>query len=169
MRWLRFALVALVAVLAQVTVMRACGPPARRPDLVVAVLVVFALGVRKGQAFAAGGLLGLGRDLFTVEPFGLGIATLALLGLGLAWLRPNVFADHPVTHAILGFVCAAACGGVSALAVAVQGGAPSLAAVGKSLALRGAETALVAGLLGWLVWRRARWFGLRPRVEFRHV
>jgi rod shape-determining protein MreD len=166
-RWLRFLLIAVLAVLAQATLMRLTASNGVRPSLLLAVLVVFGLGVTPGEGFVAGLILGLGRDLFTVEPLGLGIGLFAVMGFVLGRLGPEVPASHPVSHAMFGFVCSAVMSVASALATG-RGG-PGLWAVAKGSFWTGVGTALTAVFVGALVWSRARWFGLRRHVEYQHV
>ena len=147
--------------------MRLTASDGVRPDLALAVLVVFGLGVSAGEGFVAGLLLGLGRDLFTVEPLGLGIALFAVMGLALGRMGAEVLASHPVNHALLGFLCSAVMSVASALALA--GAGPGFLAVVKGSFWTGVGTALTAVAAGALVWPHARWFGLRRRVEYQHV
>ena len=167
MRWFPFVLVAVLAVLVQTTVLRVLG--GWRPQLMVAVLVPMCLGVRRGQGFAAGCVLGLLRDLFSAEPFGLSAGLFAVLGYGLARLRHSVYAEHPVTHAVLALMCSALSSGASVAALLMQGGALR---PGAALGMAGATalaTAVASSLVGALVWRRPRWFGLRRGVGFEHA
>ncbi len=71
MRWVPFILVAVLAVLVQVTLLRLAVFGDAFPDLLVALVVTFSLGVGPAEGFAAGAVLGLGRDLFTIGPLGL--------------------------------------------------------------------------------------------------
>jgi len=140
-----------------------------RPDLLVAVLVVFSLGVRPAEGFVIGLVVGVGRDLFTIEPLGLGTGVCAALGCAVAWKRPGVFAEHFVTHAVFGFLCSAAASLASAAALVVQGSAPAPGLLVGRTGLVGAGTAVASALIGAFVWRRRRWFGLRRRSEFGNV
>ncbi len=159
MRWFPLVVLAVVAVLVQTTVLRVLG--GWRPHLLVAVLVPVCLGSRRGDGFAAGCVLGLVRDLFSAEPFGLSTGVFALLGYGLAWLRPSVYAEHPITHAVCALVCSAVSSAASVAVLAAQGGSVRAgAALGQAAALA-AATALVSAIVGWLLWRRPKWFGLR--------
>ena len=166
MRWFRFLLVAILAVLVQTTLMRLLASRDAYPDLVVAVLVVFCLGVSPSSAFLAGAVLGFGRDLFSIEPFGLSTAAFAVLGWLVARKRPSVSAEHFLMQALYAFLCAVAVSGVSVLALALQGAPPAVGLVVRRTALSALATAGVAAVVGWLVWRHARAFGLRRRSEF---
>jgi rod shape-determining protein MreD len=166
-RWLRFLLIAVLAVLAQATLMRLTASNGVRPSLLLAVLVVFGLGVTPGEGFVAGLVLGLGRDLFTVEPLGLGIGLFAVMGFALGRLGPDVLTSHPMSHAVFGFASSVVLSVASALAMA--GGAPGVWTVVRGSFWTGVGTALTAVLVGALVWPRARWFGLRRHVEYQHV
>ncbi|MFW6108399.1 MAG: rod shape-determining protein MreD [bacterium] len=164
MRWIPFLLLAVAAVLVQSTVGRVAG--AWRPQVLVAVLVPVCLGARRGDGFAAGCVLGLARDLFSAEPFGLSAGLFALLGYGLARLRPNVYAEHPLTHALFALGCSAVSSAASVAALLLQGG---VVRTGSALGRAGATavaTALLSGLVGWLLWRRPKWWGLRRGAGF---
>ena len=164
MRWFPFVLLAVLAVLLQTTVLRVLG--GARPDLMVGVLVPACLGVRRADGFAAGCVVGLLRDLFSVEPFGLSTGVLAVLGYGLARLRPSVYAEHPVTHAIFGLLCSALASGVSLAVIGLEGGALRAGATAWRVAGIALGTAVAAAVIGAVVWRRPRWFGLRRGVEY---
>jgi rod shape-determining protein MreD len=168
-RWVPFLLLAVVSVLLQTTVVRILAVGAVRPDLMVAVLVPLCLGARRGEGFAAGCVLGLLRDLFSSEPLGLSAGVFAALGYGLARLRPSVYAEHPLTHGILGFGCSCLVSGVSVGVLLAQGGALSLATVLRGVAVVALGTGVLAAAVGGVVWRRPRWFGLRRGVEFEDV
>ncbi len=171
MRWFRFLLVAILAVLLQTTLVRVLTVRGARPDLMVAVLVVFSVGARRSEGFAVGCLAGVLRDLFSIEPFGLSTGSFALLGYVLARGRAGAMADHALTHAVLGLVCSAASSGVSLAAIALAKGArgPTASSAAAHLALTALLTAVASGLVGAAVWRRRRWFGLRRGAEFMNV
>lgn len=168
MRWFRFLAVAIVAVLLQATVVRLLAIHQATPDLLLAVLVVFSVGVRAGEGFGVGCMVGLLRDAYSTEPFGLGIGSFALLGYLVARARAGAVADHPVTHALLGLVCSAASSGVSLAAVAIgqQAHSPSAGWAVRHLFITAGLTAVASALIGRMVWRRHRWFGLRRGAEF---
>jgi len=156
-RWVRFLLVAGLAVLAQTTLMRALNERVAGADLLVAVLVAFSLTARRMEGFAVGLVLGLGRDLFTQEPFGLSTGVFAVLGYLVARLRLGGFADSVLLHMILGFVCSVASSFASVLASAAVGEALRMrSVVGHALVLA-AATAVLCGLAAILLpvrWRR---------------
>ncbi len=168
MRWLPFLLVAVLAVLFQVTVVRVLAVRNARPDLMVAVLVVFSVGARPSDGFPAGAVTGLLRDLFSTGPLGLGVAVFAVLGWLLARGRAGAVAEHALTHAVLGLLCSLAVSGAGlvALLVSQEARAPSLGWAAGHAAVVASLTAVASGVLGVLVWRRRRWFGLRRSVEF---
>lgn len=168
MRWIPFVLVAALGVLLQATLMRLAVLGDAFPDLLVALLVVFSLGADPAEGFAAGAVLGLGRDLFTLEPFGLGIGLFAVLGWLLA-RRPGTSAGHAAAHALLALLCSLAASLASLAALLAQGGLLPPALAARRAGLSALSTALLAAVVGSLVWRNARWFGLRRRSEFAGV
>lgn len=157
-------MLAVLAVLLQTTLLRVVG--GSRPDLLIAVLVPFCLGARRGDGFAAGCVVGLLRDLFSAEPFGLSTGLFALVGYGLARLRPSVYAEHPVTHAVFGLLCSALASGASLAVIGLEGGALRAGATAWRVAGIALGTAVVSAAVGALVWRRPRWLGLRRGVEY---
>ncbi|HPD17621.1 MAG TPA: hypothetical protein PLE19_22000 [Planctomycetota bacterium] len=168
MRWIPFVLVAVLGVMLQATLMRLAVLGDAFPDLLVALLVVFSVGAEPAEGFAAGAVLGLGRDLFTAEPLGLSLAVFAVLG----WLmarRPGAGAGYAAAHAVLALLCSLAASGASVAAVVAQGGLLPLGLAARRAGLSALSTALLAALVGALVWRNARWFGLRRRSEFAGV
>jgi rod shape-determining protein MreD len=168
-RWFRFLLVAVAGVLLQTTLVRLLTFRGARPDLLVAMLAVFSLGVSPAEGFVVGLVLGLGRDLFSVEPLGLSTGLFAVLGCAVAWRRRGGSARHFLAHALFGFLCSVASSLASVLALVAQSAAPPVPLAVGRMALVGAGTAVLSGLVGALVRRRARWFGLRRRAEFGHV
>jgi len=167
-RWIPFVLVAALGVVLQATLMRLAVLGDAFPDLLVALLVAFSLGAEPAEGFVAGATLGLGRDLFTAEPFGLGLAAFAVLG----WLiarRPGASAGRPVAHAALALTCSLAASVASVAALVAQGGLLPLGLAARRAGLSALSTALLAALVGALIWRNARWFGLRRRSEFAGV
>ena len=164
--WLRFLLVAVVAVLAQATVMRAFSVGGVRPDLLVAVLVTYSLGARRADGFVVGCVLGLARDVFSLEPLGLSTGVFALLGYALSGLRLGAFAEHVLPHVFFGFVCSAASSGASLLALAGRERVASVSAAVRFALAAAVATAILSGLVGALLRIRPRWFGLRRRTGF---
>jgi rod shape-determining protein MreD len=153
----------------QTTVLRVLAYRGTRPDLLIAVLVPFSLGVPVAQGFVVGLVLGAARDLFSLEPFGLSAGVFALLGCLVARLRTSVFGDHPLTHAVLALLCSAVSSAASVAAMAIQGAEVSAGAFAGQAAVSAVGTAILSGLVGAVAWWRPRWFGLRRRLEFDHV
>jgi len=168
-RWVPFVVTASLAVLLQATLVRLAAAGDAFPDLPVALLATFCLGVSPAEGFAAGVVLGLGRDLFTLEPLGLGAAAMGVLGWLVSRGRPGGLSGHFMARGFAAGLCSLAMSAASLLALAVQGALPGVALALRRSLLSALATALLAVVLGGLVWRRARWFGLRPRSEFASV
>mgnify|MGYP005836354661 CR=1 FL=1 len=168
-RWVPFMLVAVLAVLVQATVLRLAAVGDAFPDLLVALVVTFGLGVGPAQGFAAGAVLGLGRDLFTIGPLGLGTAASALLGWAASRQRPAAFAGHFLTRAMFAFAASVVMSLVLAAGEAAGGGSLGAGLVLRRTALTALSAAALAAVVGGLVWRKAKWFGLRGRSEFADV
>jgi len=168
-RWILFLFLAGLAVLAQTTLVRLLAVGGARPDLVLAVLVPFCVGSGREAGFGAGCVAGLARDLMTCEPFGLSTGVFGVLGYALARSRSGVFAEHPLTHGVLGFVCSCVSSGASVLSVLAEGGQISAWTCVRQAGVAAMATGVLSAVVGWAMWRRARWFGLRRRVEFQDV
>ena len=169
MRWFPFVVVAALAVLVQTTLMRLAVAGDAFPDLLVALLATFCLGVAPAEGFAAGVVLGLGRDLFTIEPFGLSTGLFAVLGWLVSRQRPAGLADHFLTRAAYAFLCSVASSVASVLVLVAEHAPPALPLIVRRTGLTALSTAALAALVGALVWHRTRWFGLRRRSEFADV
>lgn len=169
MRWFPFVVVAALAVLVQTTLMRLAAVGDACPDLPVALLATFCLGVAPAEGFVAGAILGLGRDLFTVEPFGLSTGLFAVLGWLVSRERPAGFADHFFTRAAYAFLCSVASSVASVLVLVAEQSPPGMPLALRRGGLTALGTAAVAAVVGALVWHRTRWFGLRRRSEFADV
>ncbi len=169
MRWFRFLVVALAGVLLQMTVVRVLAVRGARPDLVVALVVVFAMGVRPAGGFAVGATLGLLRDLLSSEPFGLATALLALLGAVVSWQRPASLHGHGLARAALALVASVVMSAASVGVLAAAGANLVAETVAEQMAITAVGSAVLAWLVGAMVWRRSRWFGLRGRAGFADV
>ncbi|HUT34112.1 MAG TPA: rod shape-determining protein MreD [Planctomycetota bacterium] len=169
MRWFPFVLVAVAAVLLQAGLMPLVEFGDAFPDLLVALLVSFALGVGPAEGFAAGAVLGLGRDLFSKGPFGLGMAVSAILGWLVSRRRPVALGERFPARAVFGFLCSVAMSLALLLPDVVEGCGPAWGFVARRTLLTAVSTSVLAALVGALVWRKARWFGLRRRSEFADV
>lgn len=169
MRWFPFVLVAVLAALVQARFVRLVEWGDAFPDLLLALLVTFALGVGPAEAFVAGAVLGFGRDLFSIGPFGLCTAVFAVLGWLVSRQRPAGLAERSLTRAAFAFACSVAASLALLAPEAVRGGGPAWGFVARRTLLTAASAAVLAALVGALVWRRAKWFGLRRRAEFADV
>jgi rod shape-determining protein MreD len=168
-RWFPFVLVAIVAVLVQATLMRLARFGDAFPDLLVALLATFSLGIAPAEAFVAGAILGLGRDLFSCGPFGLCAAAFAVVGWAASGQRPATVAGHFLTRAAFAFVCSAATSLALAVPEVLSGNGPAPALLARGTALTAVSAAALAAAVGGMVWHKARWFGLRARSEFANV
>jgi len=168
-RWFRFAVVAVLGVMVQMTLVRVLAVRGARPDLVVALVVVFAMGTRPAGGFAVGCVLGLMRDLLSSEPLGLGTGALALLGAAVSWQRPASLHGHGLARAGLALVASVVMSGASLAVLAAQGAALVPATTAEQVAISAVGSAVLAWAVGALVWRHSAWFGLRGRAGFANV
>ncbi len=98
MRWLTFAVMALVCITLQTTVTHAVSVAGVRPDWVLVLVVFFALHVRTLDVAIAGWVLGLLVDFQSAERFGLFSISYLLVALFVHATRENVFRTHPLSH-----------------------------------------------------------------------
>jgi len=91
MRWLTFAIIAVIALTLQSTAaprLELCGA---RPDGLVVVVVFFALHGRMPEAAVGAWIIGACADLMTIERAGLISFSYALTALGVANVREYLF------------------------------------------------------------------------------
>lgn len=169
MRWFRFLVVALLGVMVQMTVVREMAVRGARPDLVVSLVVVFAMGVGPAGGFAVGATLGLLRDLLSSEPLGLATAVLAMVGAGVSWRRPASLHGHGLARAMLALLASLGMSAASLAALAAEGAAVVAGTVGEQAAITAVGSAVLAWLVGAGVWRHPGWFGLSGRSGFGDV
>lgn len=104
MRWLTFALLAVVTICFQTTIAPRLGAFGCYPDFMLILVVHYTLHARSADGLLAGWLLGLLVDLTGVQGLGLVAVVYGLLALGIWPIRDLVFTRHPLTHFSLTFV-----------------------------------------------------------------
>jgi len=105
MRWLAFAVCAVVGIILQTTVADHLAISHVKPDWMFVLAVFFGLYSSRRDAVLAGWILGLLVDLTSVERFGLMSGAFALAALLVNAVRHVVFLKNAVTHFIV-TVCA---------------------------------------------------------------
>ncbi len=98
MRWLTFLVCAGMVLVLQTTLAGWASIMGVRPDWVLALAVFFGLYARRGDAFVAGWVLGLGADLLSVERLGLLAIAYCVAALLANSIRDLVFLKNAVTH-----------------------------------------------------------------------
>ena len=171
MRWLGFAVCAVIALTLQTTLAWRLAIQGARPEWLLVLAVFFALHAQSADALIGAWLLGAAMDLMSVGRFGLlsgcyGLATLAIYAI-----REYVFRDNPLSHFVLTFLAAAAVGLAEAgYHVAIINGhaaTGALAATGHIL-LGAAYTAVWAPPVHYVLLKFPRALGIRaPRRGFR--
>ncbi len=104
MRWLTFALLAVVTICFQTTIAPRLGAFGCYPDFMLILVVHYTLHARSADGLLAGWLLGLLVDLTGVQGLGLVAVVYGLLALGIWPIRDLVFTKHPLTHFSLTFL-----------------------------------------------------------------
>ena len=176
MIWLRVAIILLVAVLLQVTIVPALDVRGARPDLLLLAAACMAAreharGGRRWRAFWIGWAAGLLADVYAVgssAPFGLTALAFGLVAILVSKMGEDLFVESCVAQwLIFAPVCVGA-HGLLALARAALGG-PALG-IGLRAAL---GTGLYSGLVAPLVFAAlkpfTRRFGTYPREGLRRA
>ena len=105
MRWLTFAVCAVIGIILQTTLAHRLAIFHVKPDWMFVLTVFFALYSSRRDAVLAGWILGLLVDLTSVERLGLMSAGFALTAVLVNAVRHQVFLKNSVTHFMV-TVCA---------------------------------------------------------------
>lgn len=143
MRWLRFALLAAILVIATVRAPPGMVASGLFPCLLLVPALFLGFTAKPGTAALAGWILGFLVDLNSLEPLGLAAFLFAAAGYSLARLRGAVFAEHPVTRAVLSTIVALFV--LLVLLVRLSVAEPDFAALSRLLPM--IVTAVVTGLM----------------------
>ncbi|MFH1108177.1 MAG: rod shape-determining protein MreD [Planctomycetota bacterium] len=103
MRWLTFAVLAVIALTLQAAVASRIELFAARPDFLLIVVVFLSLYAPPNNAIAAAWILGVCADLMTIERFGLIALSYGLTAMSLASVRENLFRYRVLTQAVVTF------------------------------------------------------------------
>ncbi|NOX58308.1 MAG: rod shape-determining protein MreD [Planctomycetes bacterium] len=168
MRWSSFAIIAVATLTAHTTLAPRLAVGGVWPDVILIVVVFFAMHARKWDAVIAAWSLGLLADLASLERFGLLSLTYALVAISVQSSRDWMFRSHPLTHAAVTFVSAL----VVHVVFWVYAGFSSGSVVGQPWASVGVPvgialyTAICAPPVHAVLLRFLRWFGLdAPRYS----
>lgn len=112
MRWISFAIIAVICLTLHTTVAQRLAVWGAWPDVILVAVVFFAMHARKWDAVIAGWTLGVLADLASLERFGLLSLTYALVALTVQSSRDWMFRYHPLTHFSVTFVAGLATQGV---------------------------------------------------------
>ena len=164
-RWWRpTLLVALLATLQTAVAPRSGG--ASRPDLLLVLVLYFALRARQDVALIVAWGAGLGKDLFSVGP--LGAHALLFLGVaaGILAARHYLFLDRLGGQVLLAFGAHLACDLAYWLLLTLwHPQNAGLYAVTRVL-LGATYTAILTPLAFWLLGCAGRWLSVTPRPGF---
>jgi rod shape-determining protein MreD len=101
MRWLTFMLLAALMLTLQSTVAPHLALFGARPDLLLPVVVFFALHAPPRDAIVGGWLIGLCADLMSVERLGLIALSYVLVATGVVSVREHLFRYSHVTQFVV--------------------------------------------------------------------
>ncbi len=162
MRWLTFALLAALAICFQTTIAPRLGTPNAYPDIMLILVIHYALHAQTADGLLAGWLMGLLVDLTTVQRFGLVAVAYGLIALIVWSIRDLMFPKHPLSHFSLTFLSC------FAVQLVLRGyfhfsyhlDAPMASVIGAAL-FAAAYTGLWAVPIHWFLLRYCRALGLR--------
>ncbi|MCP4589883.1 MAG: rod shape-determining protein MreD [bacterium] len=103
MRWLGFAVCAVIVLVLDTTVAPRLELRGVRPEWMLVLAVFFALHARSSDALIGAWLLGAAVDVMSVERFGLLSGSYALAALAVYAVRESVFRNNPLTHFAITF------------------------------------------------------------------
>jgi len=101
MRWLTFAILAVLVLTLQAAVAPRIDLFSARPDFLLIVVVFLGLYASSGDAIAAGWILGACADLMTIERFGVIAFSYGLTAILVTLLREYLFRYRVLTQTIV--------------------------------------------------------------------
>lgn len=101
MRWLYWSILAYIVLVLQAGVGPFIAWGGVPPNLVLILVVFFALNAPREPALLAGFVLGLMQDLLTTTPLGFNAFIGGLVALLVQFTQASVYRDHPLTHFML--------------------------------------------------------------------
>ena len=169
MKWLPFAVLAVIVIVCQTTVVQAMAVGSVWPEWTFILAVHYALWGRWPDAAIAAWLLGLVVDLQTAgpDPVGLHAFSYGAAAWAILRVRQVVFRDHPLTHVVVTLVFALAV----QLLIGIYhwwklAGTPGSEGLWWSALMIAVYTAVWAPFLHWGLIRLGRWTGLRAARRF---
>jgi rod shape-determining protein MreD len=169
MRWVRFIITLLLAVVLQSTVVSWIRIHRVGPDLVFLIAIYYLLKAPPAEALLAAWAAGLALDLFGEARLGTFALSFGLVGLAVVRLRELVFRDHPLAQLFLVLI---ACQAVQVLARSLTVLVEPTVRWGIADVFLGAfytalYTAVLAPYMLWLLGRLQNVLGLRPPDRLR--
>ncbi len=170
MRWLGFAICAVVVLVLQTTLAHRLDIRGARPDWMLVLAVFFVLHARSMDALIGAWLLGAAMDVMTIENFGLLSGCYAVAVLAIYGVRDHVFRDNPLTHFALTFLSAAAVGVLTTLyrVLFIDGASLRVMPLVGGILFGAAYTAVWAPFLHHVLLKFPHLLGIRgPRRSYR--
>ncbi len=115
MRWLRIALVLLAVLLVESTFLSRPEWTYLRPDLFLLLVLFLALKSPTKSGYVLYWLIGLAKDVFSLDRLGVQALLLMVVGLAAETVRGKTFSDHWLTQIILTFILCTGLGVAGAL------------------------------------------------------
>ena len=164
MRWLGFAICAVVMLTLQTTVAWRVAIVGVAPEWMLVLAVFFTLHARSADALIGAWLLGAAMDVMTIERFGLISGCYGVSMLAIFSVREYVFRDNPLTHFALTFAAAIVLGAVLATYHTLMGHQidPGTLGVGGRILLASVYTAAWALPLHYVLLKIPHLLGVHP-------
>jgi rod shape-determining protein MreD len=159
MRWLRFFILAYVAVALQSGLGGYVQVHGAAPDLVLMAVVFICLNAPRDAALLGCFVLGLIHDLLTLQPPGTYALAYGLFGLLAVKARDELPRNHPLSHAMLALI-----GGlITAFILSARGWIRPPGASLWTGVLSAVYTAVLAPVLIWMLQRFRKAFSFAPQ------
>lgn len=164
--WLGFLMLSIIGVCLETAVLPHLEIYHQRPDLILLLVVFFALHARGANGLIVAWAAGLLVDLSSQSPLGLFAITYGLVGLGVFQIREMVFRDQLLTHVVVTLL---ACLFVQfTFAFYFEFAFPAAAElkpVFRQALVTTAYTVLLVPVLQYPLLRLGKWLDLRPPRE----
>ena len=115
MRWPLLLVLIFILLLMQTTLVRWMDVAGARPDLLLILVLFVSLNARPDDSFLTSVLVGLCKDVYSAQRFGLYTLLFAAVGVAVNLVRKDLFKEHFFTQMLVAVACAGACNVVVSL------------------------------------------------------
>jgi rod shape-determining protein MreD len=168
-RWAVFVLVAVGALFMQVAVFSGLEVGGARPEMVLLIVLFFALHMKEREAAVMAWVLGLLQDLLSGGVLGIHALSFMVVALVASRFREEIFFGHILTQVLIAFPAALLVGALSLARLKVLSSSLDINAGVECATAAAAYTALVAPFAFALLTPLKRPLGLFSRRDFFHV